>query len=75
MSASRKEFFARLAKIMEEDPTVITADKSFRDFRSWDSLAVISFVALLDEHYNIIVDAEKLSEAKTFDDLAVLAGV
>ena len=75
MSHSRVDFFNELATIMEENPSEIQGDKAFRNFNSWDSIAVISYVALLDEKYHILIDVQKLSEANTFDDLAELAGI
>ncbi len=75
MSTTKNDFFKQLAHIMEEDASAITGDKLFRDFHSWDSLAVISYVALVDEKYNLLVDVKKLNEAQTFDDLAELAGI
>ena len=39
----------------------------------WDSLAIVTYIALVDEHCGIIVDGGELEAAKTIDDLVSLA--
>jgi acyl carrier protein len=39
---------------------------------NWDSLAVISFVAMVDQNFDRIVEGDKLHAARTLGDLAVL---
>jgi acyl carrier protein len=40
----------------------------------WDSLAVIGFIALLDQHFALSVPAVRIMDCKTVDDLAALVG-
>jgi acyl carrier protein len=75
MKMSKVEFYQHLADILEIDQSLIADETNFRDIESWDSLAVITFVAFVDDKFNIIVDAENLEAAHTFSDLASLANL
>ncbi|GGZ22691.1 acyl carrier protein [Asticcacaulis endophyticus] len=68
-------FFAAVAEILETETTGLTGDETLDALGNWDSLAVISFVAMVDSDLDRIVDNEKLKQAKTLNDLADLAGL
>lgn len=68
-------FFAAVAEILETEATGLTGTESLDDLGNWDSLAIISFVAMVDSDLDRIVDNEKLKQAKTLNDLAALAGL
>jgi acyl carrier protein len=42
---------------------------TLRDFELWDSLSVISLIAVLDEHFGINIEATELAEVITVEDL------
>ena len=71
----RKDFLLALDETLELEPGTLTGAETLESLDSWDSLAVISFIALVDETMNIVVEGEKLARAKTVDDLLALAGV
>lgn len=71
----KKAFIAAVAEILEIDPTPLTGAEKLDDIGNWDSLSVISFVAMVDSDMGQIVDAEKMKEAKTLNDLAALVGL
>lgn len=68
-------FFAAVAEILEIDPTGLTGEEKVREIGNWDSLSVISFVAMVDSDLGHIVDGEKLKDAVTLNDLAAIAGL
>ena len=68
-------FFAAVAEILEADPTGLTGDEPINDVGNWDSLSVISFVAMVDSDLGKSVDGEKLKDAETLNDLAELVGL
>ncbi len=68
-------FFAAVAEILEADPAGLTGDEAIASVGNWDSLSVISFIAMVDSDLGQIVDGEKLKHAKTLNDLAELAGL
>lgn len=71
----RKDFLLALDEMLELDAGTLTGAEELESLDNWDSLAVISFIALVDEKLNLVVEGEKLAKAKTVDDLLALAGI
>ena len=65
------EFYEGLAEILEVEPDEVSADTGLEE-GAWDSLAVVSTIALIDDVYDITVHPEKLSECKTVGDIEKL---
>jgi len=57
----------QMLEIFEVDE--ITPDIILRDLELWDSLSVISLLAVLDESYGINIEATELAEVVTVSDL------
>lgn len=57
----------QMLEIFEIDE--ITPDIILRDLELWDSLSVISLLAVLDESYGINIEATELAEVITVSDL------
>ncbi len=70
----RKDFLLALDEMLELDPGTLTGEEALESLDSWDSLAVISFIALVDEKTGVVVEGEKLAKARTVADLLALAG-
>lgn len=62
------EFYEGLADIFEVDASEITPEFVL-DSEIWDSLAVVSTIALIDEVFDKTVSGEALSNCKTVGDL------
>ncbi|AWK85495.1 phosphopantetheine-binding protein [Azospirillum thermophilum] len=71
----RKDFLLALDEMLELDAGTLTGDEVLETLENWDSLAVISFIALVDEKLGVVLEGEKLAKAKTVSDLLALAGV
>lgn len=65
------EFYEGLAEILEIEPNEVSAGTELEE-GAWDSLAVVSTIALIDDVYDITVHPEKLSDCKTVDDIEKL---
>lgn len=59
-----EELKNKLAEILEVDD--LDVSKKFEDYEEWDSLAVLSILAMLDADYNI---AMKGKEITAFDSI------
>lgn len=70
-----KDFLLVLDEMLELEPGTLTGSEDLESLDDWDSLAVISFIALVDEKLGIVVEGEKLASAKTVGDLLGVAGV
>jgi acyl carrier protein len=66
------DFLKHLDSALDLPEGTLTGTEQLSDIPEWDSLAVISFIALVDEQFNIIVEGEKLAEAKSIVDLLAL---
>jgi acyl carrier protein len=62
------EFYEGLAEILEVDEDQINSDLQLEE-GSWDSLAVVSTIALIDDVYDIQVHPNGIAECKTVGDL------
>ena len=66
------ELYAGLADIFEAEPSAITPDAKLADL-GWDSLAMVSTIALFDEVYGKPVGIDKLKTCVTVGDIEALA--
>ncbi len=64
-------FYAGLADIFEVPPTQISPEFNLAD-HNWDSLAIISCVALIDECFRMLVSGSRLAMCETVADLDTL---
>ncbi len=64
-----QQFLDKICDVLELEAGSLKGDEALDSLDNWDSLAVISFIALADEALGVIVDAEKLAHAQTVHDL------
>lgn len=69
---NRNDFLLALDEMLELDPGTLKGPETLADIDSWDSLAVISFIALVDEKFSTVVSGERLAAAKTVEDLLTM---
>lgn len=67
-----QDFYAGLADIFEIEVDQIAPDTALAD-HGWDSLAIVSTIALFDEIFGKEVNVEALSNCQTVADLEKLA--
>jgi acyl carrier protein len=72
---TKSQFLQRLETILEVDPETLQGSDSLKDLGGWDSLAVMSTLAVLDRQLGVKVPAKTLYECRTVDDIAALAGL
>lgn len=64
------EFYEGLAEILEVDEAEVNSELSLGE--SWDSLAIVSTIALIDDVYDVMVRPEKLAECTKVGDIEAL---
>jgi acyl carrier protein len=64
------EILDKLAEILELDN--IKVEDELDDFDLWDSLTILSIIAMLDEDYSVNIDGDKLAEFKTVQEIVDL---
>jgi acyl carrier protein len=70
----RNEFLLLLDELLELEPGTVKGSETLDSFESWNSLAVISFMALVDEHFGISLQPRQIAACTTVADLTGLLG-
>jgi len=65
-------FLREIEATLELPEGSLKPEDTLEDIAEWDSLAVISFIALVDEKLGLAVDGEALANAATVGDLLAL---
>lgn len=65
-------FLEELAESLELEKKDLNIDTKFENI-AWDSLAIISSIALIDEYFNKTISAAQISSCETIGDLINLA--
>jgi len=65
----KQEFMGLLEEILEMEDQTITATDKFRDYEAWDSLAVLSVMAMINEEFDIIIHRKVFDKLQTVEDL------
>ncbi len=69
---TKQEFLRELEEVLEADASSINGDETLAELGSWDSLAVMTFIAMVDEKFGVTLAASKLADAKSVGDLIAL---
>lgn len=65
-------FLRELAELLEVDVSELCDDYVLEDNWNWDSLALISVIVMIDEHFKQSVSNEALRKCKVVGDLIKL---
>lgn len=70
------EFYEGMAEILEVDVEKITPEFSLHSAdAAWDSLAVVSTIALADDCFNVMLDGQALAACEVIADVEALIEV
>lgn len=69
---TKKQFYTEIELILELPPDSVNGVEVLADFEGWDSLAVISFLAMADAKFETILSATQLANCRTIEDLTKL---
>jgi acyl carrier protein len=72
---SREEFLNKIDETLELTPGTLQGPEKLDDYPLWDSTAMISFMALADEHNGSRLAPREIAKCETIDDLLALAKV
>lgn len=64
-----QQFIAHFAEALETDAAQLSADTEFKNLPNWDSLAALSVIAMIDEHYGASIGGDELERAGTLANL------
>lgn len=63
-----EKFAALLAEALEREEEINPGDE-FREYEEWDSLAVLSIIAMIKQSYDIIIPRKDFETLITIEDL------
>jgi acyl carrier protein len=61
-----------ISEALDIDESLIVLDKYLIDIEQWDSVGILSLMAILDERKKIVLEIEKIQKLKTVQDLIKL---
>jgi len=61
-----------IAEVMGVEPADLTPDTVLETKEEWDSIALISFIAMMDDEFEKIVKGTEVKEKKTVADLMAM---
>ncbi|MEH7011452.1 acyl carrier protein [Neobacillus niacini] len=64
-----EDFLLELADLLEIERSEIANDYQLEENENWDSLALISVIVMVDEHFKQSVSSEALRKCKIIGDL------
>lgn len=70
----RQGFYREIEDICELSPGTIIGGEALKDLEGWDSLTVLSFMAMTMEKFEVSVAVGALAECKSVEDLCQLMG-
>jgi acyl carrier protein len=69
---TKSQFLNEIDAIIEADPGTTAMDDQLESLTGWDSMAIISFIAMVDEKLACTLNIDQLVSCKTVGDLASL---
>lgn len=64
-----QKFIDLFKETLEIEDRDITLTDAFRDYDEWDSLALLSVIAMIDEEYNVIIESNEFQKLQTVGDI------
>lgn len=69
---NKQQFLNALEDILELEQNTLSGQEILLDIEQWDSLAFLSVIAMADEHFDIVIQGDKLEKINTVNDLVSL---
>lgn len=69
---TNEEKIAILEELMEVDEGTLTAETLLSNIEEWDSVSLLSFMAMLDEKFGKIVIGSEIKTKETVEDLMAM---
>jgi acyl carrier protein len=68
-----KQFIVDFIGELDDDAiSTLTPDVHFRELEAWDSLTALSIMAMLDDKYQVNLNADEMRSANTLQELYTL---
>lgn len=64
-----ERFISMVAEILFIDESDINMKDKFRDYDEWDSLSALSFLAMLNDEYEVVIPRRVFDDMTTLEDV------
>jgi acyl carrier protein len=71
----KSEFIDLFVEELEIEDIQITVDTELKSLAEWDSLAVLSVIAIASDNFNCKITAQQLKDVKKISDIIELIGL
>ena len=71
---TREEFLVQVDELLELPAGTLGGGEKLEELENWNSLAMVGFMALVDEHCNIKLSPRQFPNCSTVNDLLQMAG-
>lgn len=71
-SMDRKSFLLQMDELLELPERTLTGAERMEALENWNSMAMVSFIAMVDEHFEFTVSPRSLRKCETVDQLLAL---
>ena len=69
---NRAEFYQHIEGLVEAPQGSVTGSQKLEELENWDSVTLVSFLALVDEQYQKKLSPRAVGSGETIDDLATV---
>ena len=66
---TEQEKLIEIADVLEMEPEELTPELALCDLETWDSIAVLSVISIMNDKFNKFPNADEIRQYKTIGDL------
>lgn len=71
---TKQEFLTQLEEDLEISSVSLTPDTSIEEIEEWDSLAALTTVAIIDEHFGLDFSVSEMNNISSMNDIFRIIG-
>jgi acyl carrier protein len=65
----KEQFLEKVKETFEIEGRDLQFSDNFKEYDEWDSLNLLSMIAMIDEDYGVVIDSNAMSKVQTLDEL------
>jgi acyl carrier protein len=65
----KEQFLNQVKETLEITDREINFEDNFKEYDEWDSLNLLSIIAMIDEEYGVTIDSNTMSKISTIEEL------
>lgn len=65
----KEQFLNQVKETLEITDREINFEDNFKEYDEWDSLNLLSIIAMIDEEYGVTIDSNTMSKITTIEEL------